>query len=265
MTVVDDALNIYTDGSSRQSPRVGGIGVRFVFADSSGDEQVVDLQAPGYRNATNNEMELQACIVGLKEAMTLKEAQGLPKIVIHTDSLYIADNYRAAMFTWPRTKWRTRDGTPVLNAPLWKKLVRQIKHTPRRVEFRWVRGHAKDEHNKAADKLAKLSARNPLNKPLSLVHVRRKITSKSVDRGSVKMLGQRMSIHVITTKYLEVHKLWKCKYEVISKTSPFRGNVDIIFSEPLLKAGHSYFVQVNRNSANPSIVKVFREIQPRAM
>ena len=38
----DDALNIYTDGSSFSGPRVGGIGIIFVIVNSAGDEEVVN-------------------------------------------------------------------------------------------------------------------------------------------------------------------------------------------------------------------------------
>lgn len=261
----EDVLNIYTDGSSLGRPRVGGIGIRFVQIDSSGEEQVCDIEMPGFRNATNNQMELYACITALKEAIKLEVPPTVRKIVVHTDSQYVVNNYKSAMFKWPKTRWRTRHGRPILNAELWKDLVRCIKmyhNTGRRVEFLWVRGHAKSIHNKAVDRLARKSARDALNKPLSVVHVRRKLTPKSVEIGSVPMLGQKMSIRIITTEYLKVQRMWKCKYEVVSKRSRFRGNVDIIFSDSdtLLKAGHTYYVKVNSDSANPTIERVFREI-----
>jgi ribonuclease HI len=54
----EEALNIFTDGSSYSTPRRGGIGFRLVFVDISGDEQVENHQPPGYRGATNQQMEL---------------------------------------------------------------------------------------------------------------------------------------------------------------------------------------------------------------
>lgn len=200
----EDVLNIYTDGSSLGSPRVGGIGIRFVQIDSFGEEQVCDIEMPGFRNATNNQMELYACITALKEAIKLEVPLTFGKIVVHTDSQYVVNNYKSAMFKWPKTRWRTRHGRPILNAELWKDLVKCIKNTGRRVEFLWVRGHAKSIHNKAVDRLARKSARNALNKPLSGVHVRRKLTPKSVEIGSVAMLGQKMSMWLRLTSCLSV-------------------------------------------------------------
>ena len=74
------------------------------------------------------------------------------------------------------------------------------------------------------------------------------------------MSGQRLSIRVITCEYLHPQRVWKLKYEVISKASPYRGKVDVIFSDELLKDGHSYYVRVNDNTRNPRIVKAFREL-----
>ncbi len=50
----ENALNIYTDGSSFQTPRRGGVGVRFVSVDDQGEEQTIDWSPPGFRSATNN-------------------------------------------------------------------------------------------------------------------------------------------------------------------------------------------------------------------
>ena len=62
------ALNIYTDGSSLNSPRSGGIGIVFVFPDDFPiEDHIWEFEYAGYKNATNNEMELLACIAALKE------------------------------------------------------------------------------------------------------------------------------------------------------------------------------------------------------
>ncbi|MBI2845069.1 MAG: ribonuclease HI [Chloroflexi bacterium] len=260
--VLENSLNIFTDGSSFSRPRVGGIGIRYVTIDASGNEQIRDLALPGYKGATNNQMELHACISALKEAKRLSMAAGAHKIVIYTDSAYVAGNYSKAMFQWSKTRWLTRSGRPVLNADLWKELLKQVKKAGMRVEIRWVKGHAKSTHNKVADKLARESARKPFYKPLSVVTVRRKLSPRSVDVGSVPMERQRMTIRVITLEFLEPQHLWKCKYEVMSRKSKYYRNVDIIYSNPadLLKPGHTYYVKVGSSTSNPRIEKVFREI-----
>ena len=65
---------------------------------------------------------------------------------------------------------------------------------------------------------------------------------------------------MITCEWLHQQKLWKLKYEVISAGSPFLGKVDIIYSTSVLADGHAYFVLVNHDTANPRIVRIFREL-----
>lgn len=256
----ENALNIYTDGSSLQSPRAGGIGIRFITIDSSGDEFLQDILSPGYKNATNNQMELQACIFALSEALRLELILDQNRIVIFSDSQYVVDNYINAMFKWPKTKWLLDSGRPVLNADLWKKLIKNIKRAHVRVEFEWIKGHSKNVHNRAVDKMAKNSAKMAYNAPLSIVQVRRKVSNESVDVGSVQMLGQRISIRIITSEYLTVQKITKYKYEVISANSKFKWNVDFIFCSENMKVGHSYYVRVNNDTSNPKVEKIFKEI-----
>jgi hypothetical protein len=136
-----------------------------------------------------------------------------------------------------------------------------VRNAGKKVELRWVKGHAKDEHNRAVDKMARTTAKAAVLPPLSRSNVRRKTTEKQVEIGSVVLRGQRLSIRIITDQYLELPKCFKYKYEVISKRSPYFGNVDIAYSETVLAAGHHYFVLMNDDSRNPRITKKLRELQ----
>lgn len=70
------------------------------------------------------------------------------------------------------------------------------------------------------------------------------------------MLGQQFIVRIITTEYLgPPHRLWKYKYEVLSKDSKYYGYVDEIFSEVALRDGHQYEVRVNNDTRNPRIVE----------
>jgi ribonuclease HI len=189
----NDAINIYTDGSAFSKPRTGGMGVRLVLVDSDANETIEDYVLDGHVGATNNQMELRACARGLQLACEHHRSRDYQRRVVFSDSRYVVDNWRSAIESWPNSGWRTRDGAPVLNVELWKELVGWIVRTGRRVDFVWVKGHAKDQHNRAVDKFAKESAKRvigPLfNPPLGVVHVRRKLTRNVVQRGSVAMLG----------------------------------------------------------------------------
>lgn len=262
----EDALNIYTDGSMFSNPRAGGIGIVFVIIDDSGDPKVINkFDYPGYRQATNNEMELEACIKGLGEALDDKVLREYSRIEIFTDSQYVARNFKNAMFVWPKTQWKSKStGRPILHVSQWKRLLRLLLHAQRdrrRVAIHWVKGHKANVYNKAADKAAKRSAKSPLNKPLSTVSVRRKTANRKTEIGSVKMHGQHLVVRIITSEYLgPPHRLWKHKYEVLSTDSKYCGYVDEIFSVISLRDGHKYEVCLNDNTLNPRILELVREV-----
>ena len=264
--VIENAINIYTDGSSFSHPRSGGIGIRLVIVNKEGFEEIEDISPPGFTRATNNEMELYACVEGIKQAMHHSAFNSFWHIAIHTDSQYVVDNYKRALYVWSKNNWCNYQGKPVDNATLWKELLHTVRKCDRcykRVDFHWVKGHAKNQHNKAVDKLARQSARNAFNPPLAVVKVRRKLSAKSVQPGCVPMLNQRISIRIITDEYLKLQKRFKYKYEVISKSNPYFGNIDFAFSEIILNAGHCYSIRFNDEPHNPTITKMFRELPKR--
>lgn len=264
----EGALTVFTDGACLPTPRRGGIGIRFVHSDDLGNETIWDLEEPGYAGATSNQMELQAVITAMKaiedRRVPAELLEAVTKIDIYTDSLYVADNLNTAIFEWPRTGWVTRSGPPVLNAHLWKELVRQYTRLKKtvRVEIKWGKGHsANNPHNKAADKLAKQSAKRPVRPSPVTVAVRRKKSRERLETGSVQMLGQRLTIRIITAEYLRVQRVHRYRYEVISRKSPFLGKVDIAYStNGMMRAGHTYHVTMNDDPSYPKIVKCHREV-----
>ena len=258
------ALNIYTDGSAPKNPGIGGIGIRFIFPDFLEREvPIKDFDFPGFKGATNQQMEIKACIVALDEAMCLVELPQINTIIIYTDSLYVVDNYKKAISSWPSNGWVKYDGSPVLNVPLWKELVRKIKKVGKFMEIKWVKGHSDNIHNKAVDKMAKQSAQKAVENfsPSSSINVRRKKTKEKTERGSVKMFGQVIKIRIITSEYLREHKKFRLRYEVISKKSKFYSKVDFIYSEKPLRVGHSFLVIFNKNNGYPGIKHILKEIE----
>ena len=105
----DDALNIYTDGSMLPSPRAGGIGILFMIVNEAGEEEVIrTADRPGFKQSTNQEMELEACIVAIEEALDDPELSRYTRIEIHTDSRYVQENQNNLKFVWPKTRWQNR-------------------------------------------------------------------------------------------------------------------------------------------------------------
>jgi ribonuclease HI len=263
----EDALNIYTDGSMLPKPRRGGTAIIFILINEAGEEETYEPPTTGYMGATNNQMELQACVEALKLATNQHpyfDRSRYRKIIIFSDSLYVADNYMTAISTWTRNGWVKRDGSPVDNARQWKELVRLFSKANRlhkRIEIRWIKGK-KGARTKAVDKIARKTAKSAASRQLNPAGVRRKRTNTVLERGSVVMEGQRLTIRITKTEFQPVHRLTKCWYEVLSARSPFKGRFDIIYANETVdvKAGHSYYVRVNAEIMNPRIAKVFREV-----
>jgi len=158
--VYEKVLNIYTDGSSLPAPRRGGNRDSFCHPQrTQGMRLLKNVELPGYAAATNNEMELVACVTALQHAAGHDQIHGVERVVIFTDSLYVKENVPRAIFPVAQAEVVEPRRRPLENATIWKDLVRAIKKTPKRVDFEWVKGHSKDPHNKAVDKLAKTSAK----------------------------------------------------------------------------------------------------------
>lgn len=256
----ENALNIYTDGSSYQTPRKGGMGIIYIYVDSLGNEFKKEFPVGGYKGATNNQMELNACIIALKNIPEYGEDKRYKHIYIFTDSQYVVKNYSNAMFTWPMKKWTKKGGAPVLNAELWKELIKIVKHLRMKVEVRKVKGHSIDQYNKRVDKLAKESAKMADKKPLVQTKLRKKISKEKTKIGSVEMKGQRIQIRIIGSEHLKTQSTFRYRYEVISKASPYYGCVDFLCTDQNVNPGHSYYVKLNTEKENPGIEKVFKEL-----
>lgn len=265
----ENALNIYTDGSSRSSPRRGGVGFLFITVDEEGHEKVHQECPPGWDSATNNQMELQAVIDALGFALGRRapfDLSRFDKIVVHTDSMYVVESFGKAKFEWPKTKWKTRLGPPVANTPQWKELIGLVKKSPLRVHVKWVKGHKDDPHNIKVDELARASADRRSRRTLKPQRVRRKRSPLKVKRGSVQMEGQTTVVHITADEWLPApHNCYKYTFEVLDPTSPYHLARDICHSRILLGAGHFYRVRFNDNSLDPWIQEKFEEISREEM
>jgi ribonuclease HI len=261
----EEALNIWTDGSSYPSgPRRGGVGIVFVTVDGDGEEVIDTQELDGYAGATVNEMEILAAVEGLRIAQREDRADGYARILIHTDSMYLRDNYTRAMFEWRKAKWCNRHGRPIENADLWKDLVREIERQSkagRRVDIRWTKAHKSDPHNKAADKAAKRSANSAgLQAPRHPVGVRRKMTDERTLVGSIKMEGQEIDIRVVEARRLKVQRTNRYRIEVLSADSAYHGKLDFVYWVEYLREGHHYRVRLNSDQRNPQIDECLEEL-----
>jgi ribonuclease HI len=92
-------------------------------------------------------MELMAAIAAL-ESLT----RPCP-VSLHTDSQYLRGGITGWLAGWKRNGWRTADKSPVKNEDLWRRLDEAAARHD--IDWLWVKGHAGDEFNERADKLAR--------------------------------------------------------------------------------------------------------------
>lgn len=134
-------IKIYTDGSARGNPGPGGYGALLV----SGKHRK-EISA-GYRNTTNNRMELLAVITALE---SLK--MGGLYVMIYTDSKYVCDSIEKKwVFKWELTQFKGKK-----NADLWMRFLKIYKKN--HVSMHWIKGHAGHTENEICDQLATQAA-----------------------------------------------------------------------------------------------------------
>lgn len=265
----ENALNIYTDGSMLRGPRRGGAGILFVLVDSEGNEETREEVQPGYANATQNQMELEAAIQGLKVATGRRppfDPSRYRKIVIKSDATYVTENFGSAVAVWSKNGWKTREGKPVDNAKQWKELVRLVRLSDKqgkRVKIVWVPGK-KSPATKKVDKLARRSAEHATKRQLVPSEVRRKGTDQPIDIRSVPMEGQEMTVRIFKTEHQPVQKLSKYWYRVVDGESVYDGRASIIYSELHHLRRRTYRVRVNEDNGDPRILEDLGEIAQAA-
>jgi len=134
------AVTLFTDGACRGNPGPGGWGVLLRYGDR---EKVIYGYEP---ETTNNRMELQAVIEGLR---ALKRPC---RVQLNTDSRYVMQGLNDWMPGWKRNGWKTAAKKAVKNQDLWQALDAEVQRHD--IDWRWVRGHSGVPGNERADELA---------------------------------------------------------------------------------------------------------------
>lgn len=139
-------IEVYTDGACSGNPGPGGWGVLIL---KDGEETELCGGEPA---TTNNRMEMRAAIEALNAT---KDAQ---EICLYTDSQYLRNGILQWMAGWKKNGWKTSAKKPVKNKDLWLLLDEALQG--RKVDWRWVKGHAGDPGNERADALARQGLTN---------------------------------------------------------------------------------------------------------
>lgn len=138
-------VELFTDGACRGNPGPGG----WAFILKHPASGAIREGSGGRSATTNNQMELQAVIEGLR---ALKRPS---PVTVVTDSTYVAKGAREWMPRWKQAGWRRREGkkwVELKNVEFWQELDQLLAE--HRVEFQIVRGHSGHPENERCDELA---------------------------------------------------------------------------------------------------------------
>ncbi len=137
-------VHLYTDGAASGNPGPGGYGIVMEWVGKPYRKEF----SKGFRETTNNRMELLAVIEGLKK---LKFPN--TKVTVFTDSKYVADAVtKGWVFRWERSGFDKKK-----NIDLWILFLSQYrKH---QVTLQWIKGHDDHPQNERCDALAVAASR----------------------------------------------------------------------------------------------------------
>lgn len=139
------SVTIFSDGACSGNPGPGGWAARVKYANGRIRELGGFVAA-----TTNNRMELQAAIQGLKQA------GDIPSVTIVTDSEYVRKGITGWIHGWKRRNWLTAAKKPVLNQDLWRELDALNRSG---ISWKYTPGHAGDPDNERCDEIAQAFSR----------------------------------------------------------------------------------------------------------
>jgi ribonuclease HI len=142
-------VQLFTDGACSGNPGPGGWACILRHPASKTEKEF----SGGERETTNNQMELQAVIEGLK--LLTRRSQ----VEVVTDSSYVAKGCQEWLAGWKRNGWRRKDGrqlVPIRNESHWRQLDELLSQHD--VRFTLVRGHSGHPENERCDVLAVAAA-----------------------------------------------------------------------------------------------------------
>lgn len=143
---------VHTDGACSGNPGPGGWGAIVCFWNGDTLTERVE-RSDADLTTTNNKMELSAVLAVLQYVRGRPDFDRSTPVTVISDSRYVVDGFTQWLPKWVRNGWRASDKKPVKNQDLWK--ASEFATAGLSLTFKWVKGHAGDPENEAADALAR--------------------------------------------------------------------------------------------------------------
>lgn len=155
LSIKDKDIIIFTDGSSRGNPGRGGYGVVAIYPNAHGEMMVDEL---GGREdlTTNNKMELQAVIEGIKNFVGYYSDNELREHTFnfYVDSKYVLQGATQWIHGWKKNNWITAGKEEVKNKDEWKELDALMSGRGLKTKWNLIEGHAGVFGNERCDVIA---------------------------------------------------------------------------------------------------------------
>ena len=250
-----NALNIYTDGSAKPNPGVGGIAIIVEFPENSGIEN--KEISFGYKKSTNNRMELIACIDALKILNDKKREWGrlTGNMRIITDSSYAHDHGKYNVEKWRSNHWKNKDGREILNKDLWKLFLTQKERGLPKIEL--TKGK-KTLILKRVDELAKKAKTYPIKRIDSGFIAEKNCRSLSPS-GKTSLYpanNQTEIIHTFGRKL--VGSLYRIRFDLYNfEENVYEGKFFAFITikqKETIHTNHWYKVTFNKSESHPTFV-----------
>ena len=144
----ENVVRIYVDGACRGNQAESNIGSYAAILIYNGHEKELSM---GFRNITNNQMEIKAVIAGLREM----KRTDLP-IEVYSDSAYVVNAINNKWIDgWAKNGWIKKDGKEVKNQELFQELF-ELFNKFDNIKIIKIKGHAGHFGNERADRLCNL-------------------------------------------------------------------------------------------------------------
>jgi len=140
--------HLYTDGACQPNPGKGGWA--FILFQEDNPSKKFSISGH-FAQATNNQMELQALLNGMR-FFSDNIWSGSEELIIYSDSKYLVNGINSWVEGWSRKNWIKADKKPLLNKEIWQEIF-GLKCKLRPIAIH-VDGHAGNILNEEVDKLA---------------------------------------------------------------------------------------------------------------
>jgi ribonuclease HI len=141
-------ITIHTDGSAYGNPGPGGWGAVLCRMDGTTELKRRILRGFDGNTVTNVRMEMTA----VAEALDFIQPGEPQPAIIRSDLQMIVSGMTEWLPGWIAAGWRKRGGEPVENRDLWQRIIAATEG--KAVHWLWIKGHAGDERNELADRIA---------------------------------------------------------------------------------------------------------------